>query len=98
MLSKAIGVPVPIPGDVIVLAMGARAAEGKVLLWQVFLALLIAMTLGGIMQFVLARGIGRRAIYRLGRYVGLTEARLDAAARTVQRGGILGIGLAILTP
>jgi membrane protein DedA with SNARE-associated domain len=98
MLSKAIGIPVPIPADVIILAMGARAADGKVLLWQVFLALLVAMTLGGAVQFLLARGVGRRAIYRVGRYIGLTQARLDAAARAVRRGGILGIGLAILTP
>ena len=36
MLVKAAGVPVPIPGDVILLATAARAAEGKVVLWLAF--------------------------------------------------------------
>jgi hypothetical protein len=43
MLVKAMGVPIPIPGDVILLATAARAAEGKVLLWLAFVALLVAL-------------------------------------------------------
>src|SRR6267378_583815 len=54
MLIKASGVPIPIPGDVILLATAARAAEGKVLLWLAFIALLLALTLGGTLQFMLA--------------------------------------------
>ena len=55
MLVKAAGVPIPIPGDVILLATAARAAEGKLLLWVAFVGLLAAITLGGFVQFVLAR-------------------------------------------
>jgi membrane protein DedA with SNARE-associated domain len=98
MLVKAAGVPIPVPADVIMLAAAARAAEGKLSLWQAFLAILLALVLGGLIQFALARRLGRGVIYRSGRYVGLTPARLDAAAGTVRHGGPLGIGLAILTP
>src|ERR671927_353287 len=80
MLIKAVGVPVPIPGDVILLATAARAAEGKVLLWLAFTSLLIALVLGGSLQFLLARGPARTLVVRYGARVGLTQARLDRVA------------------
>jgi membrane protein DedA with SNARE-associated domain len=98
MLVKAAGVPIPIPGDVILLATAARAAEGKLLLWQAFVVLLIALSVGGVVQFFVARGPGRRLISRYGRRLGLTQERLDRVAAGVRRGGILGIGAAVLTP
>ncbi len=98
MLVKSIGVPIPIPADVIMLAAAARVAEGKLVLWQAFIVILLALIAGGIVQFTLARGPGRGVLYRFGRYLGLTSARLDAAAATVKKGGPIGIGLAILTP
>jgi len=58
----------------------------------------LAVVLGGLIQFVLARGPGRRLLYRFGRYIGLTSARLDAAALKVRKGGVLGISVAILLP
>jgi membrane protein DedA with SNARE-associated domain len=98
MLIKAAGVPIPIPGDVILLATAARAAEGKVLLWVAFGALLVALVAGGVVQFLLARGPARRLVGRYGHRLGLTEDRLDRVAASVKRGGLLGIGLGVLTP
>jgi membrane protein DedA with SNARE-associated domain len=98
MLVKAAGVPVPIPGDVILLATAARAAEGKVLLWLAFVLLLAALILGGTLQFYLARGPARRFVVKYGQRIGLTEDRLDRVAASVRRGGLLGIGVAVLTP
>jgi membrane protein DedA with SNARE-associated domain len=98
MLVKAAGVPVPIPGDVILLATAARAAEGKVSLWFAFVVLLAALLLGGALQFYLARGPGRRVVVKYGQRIGLTEQRLERVARSVRRGGLLGIAVAVLTP
>lgn len=98
MLIKAAGVPVPIPGDVILLATAARAAEGKVLLWLAFVALLMALIGGGALQFYLARGPARRLVVKYGQRIGLTEQRLERVAASVRRGGLVGIGLAVLTP
>ena len=98
MLLKAIGVPIPIPADIIMLATSARVAEGRLALWQAFGVILVALVAGGAIQFWLARGPGRGVLYRYGRYLGLTPARLDAAGATVKKGGPIGIGLAILTP
>jgi membrane protein DedA with SNARE-associated domain len=98
MLVKGIGVPVPIPADVIMLGVGVRVAQGGMELWAAFVVILMAMVVGGLAQFALARGLGRTPLYRFGRYLGLTEARLDTASNTVRRGGPIGIGIAILTP
>jgi membrane protein DedA with SNARE-associated domain len=98
MLVKAVGVPVPVPGDVILLATAARAAQGKVLLWLAFVALLAALTLGGTLQFVLARGPARLVVLRFGSRLGLSEQRLQRIGQQVQRGGLFGIALAVLTP
>jgi LPXTG-motif cell wall-anchored protein len=98
MLLKATGVPIPIPGDVILLATAARAAEGKVVLWLAFVVLLLALMVGGVLQFWLARGPARRLVFRFGRRLGLTEERLDLVAARVRRGGPLAIALGVLTP
>jgi membrane protein DedA with SNARE-associated domain len=98
MLIKAVGVPIPIPGDVILLATAARAAEGKVLLWFAFLALLVALTVGGTLQFLLARGPARAVVMRYGDRLGLTESRLDQVAARMRQGGPFAVGVAVLTP
>jgi len=98
MLTKSIGVPIPIPGDVIILAAAARVAEGKLILWQAFLAILLALVVGGVIQFALVRGPGRKLLYRFGRYIGLTTPRLDAASIRIKKGGVFGLALAILVP
>jgi membrane protein DedA with SNARE-associated domain len=98
MLVKAMGVPIPIPGDVILVAVAARAADGSYDVAVAFVALLLALVLGGTTQFVLARGPARRMLYTLGPRVGLSRERLDRVATHVERGGPLGIALAVLTP
>jgi membrane protein DedA with SNARE-associated domain len=95
---KSIGVPIPIPADLLVLTAAASAATGKFGLWQAAVAVLFATVLGGLIQFALARGPGRGLLYRFGRYLGLTSARLDAASARVKKGGIVGISTAILVP
>src|SRR5205085_3726499 len=97
-LAKAIGVPIPIPGDLILLTAAARAAQGKLVLWEAFIAILLALVVGGLVQFWLARGPGRGLLYRFGRYIGLTSARLDAASAKVKKGGIISITIATLVP
>ena len=58
----------------------------------------MAITLGGLAQFLLARGPARRVVVRYGARLGLTEGRLDRVAARMRQGGPLGIGLGVLTP
>ena len=98
LLIKAIGIPLPIPADVIMLTVSTRVAAGKFVLWQAFGVVLLALVAGEVVQFWLARGPGRKFMYRFGRYLGLTAARLDAASARVKKASPIGIGLIILTP
>jgi membrane protein DedA with SNARE-associated domain len=98
MLVKTIGVPIPIPGDLIILTAAVRVAQGKLIGWQVFVAILIALLLGGFIQFALARGPGRGLLNRFGRYAGLTKPRIDAVAGKIRKGGVPGLTVAILVP
>ncbi len=98
LLIKTIGIPIPIPADLIILTAAARVAQGKLNVWQTFIAILVALVIGGLIQFLLARGPGRGLLYRFGRYIGLTSPRLDAASARVKKGGALSISIAILVP
>ncbi|MGZ3643090.1 MAG: DedA family protein [Ktedonobacteraceae bacterium] len=95
---KTIGIPIPIPADLIILTAATRVAQGKLNVWQTFIAILIALIVGGLIQFLLARGLGRGFLYRFGRYIGLTSPRLDAASARVKKGGALSVSIAILVP
>ena len=98
MLLKTIGVPIPIPGDVIIFTAAVRVAQGKLVGWQVFPAIFVALLLGGFIQFVLARGPGRGLLYRFGRYIGLTKPRIDAASEKIKKGGVPGLAISMLVP
>ncbi|HEY0072011.1 MAG TPA: DedA family protein, partial [Chloroflexia bacterium] len=51
ILLKEIGVPVPVPGDLLMLVAGARAATGNLALWEVLLAATIAGFAGAFVQY-----------------------------------------------
>jgi len=98
LLTKSIGAPVPVPADALMVLAAARVAAGAYALWQAFVALLAALVVGGTLQFLLVRGPARGLLYRSGRYLGLTPARLDAAAGRVAAAGPLAIAIGVLLP
>src|SRR5438093_436862 len=98
LLTKSAGVPVPVPADALMVLAAARVAAGALVLWEVFVVLLAALFVGGTGQFLLARGPARGLLYRSGRYLGLTPARLDAATARVARAGPAAIAVGVLLP
>jgi membrane protein DedA with SNARE-associated domain len=102
MMLKEIGFPVPIPADLIMLGAAASSAAGKFDAQggfiAVFLAILIPMFVGGSVQFALAKGPGRAFVYRIGKYIGLTDVRLDKAMEAVRKGGTMAVTIGLTTP
>ncbi|MBI2845599.1 MAG: DedA family protein [Chloroflexi bacterium] len=98
MLLKEIGVPIPVPGDVLMITAGAAAALGQIDLTLLLLSITLAAIVGGWIQYVLARGPGRAFIYRFGPLLGLTRERLDRASRALSNRGWPSIALARFTP
>lgn len=98
MLLKEIGLPIPIPGDLIMLATAAQAAAGRFSLVWGFAALIVAAVVGAAVQYLLVRRLGRPFIERFGRYVGLTPPRIDTAAATIRKGGVPAVVASLTTP
>ncbi len=61
-------------------------------------SLLILMLLGGLFQDTVARGPGRRFIYRIGKFIGLTPQRLDVMMARVRKGGSAAVALGLTMP
>jgi membrane protein DedA with SNARE-associated domain len=95
---KEIGVPIPVPGDLLVIgagvAAGATGSGGLVLL----AGILFAGYIGGTLQFLLVRGAFRAPLLGLLHRAGIPDARLEALAGWLRRRGAVGVATARATP
>jgi membrane-associated protein len=98
VLVEEAGIPVPVPGDFLMLALGVNARAGRIPLWEGVLALEVATLLGASLLYFVAVRAGRTLVYRYGRYMHLTPERLDRAERWLVRRGTVAIVLGRLTP
>jgi membrane-associated protein len=95
---KEAGVPVPVPGDLIVIGAGVAVAGDAVAGAASLAAILVAGYAGGSLQFVLTRGVLRPAMIGLLVRVGVGRDRLDAMAEHLRRHGARGVAVARTTP
>ena len=95
---KEAGVPVPIPGDLLVIGAGVATAGDPVSALTALGAILLAGYLGGSIQFLLVRGALRRMLIALLTRVGVSKARIDTLAERLRRTGARGVALARVTP
>jgi membrane protein DedA with SNARE-associated domain len=94
---KEAGVPVPVPGDLLVVGAGvSTSGRPEAVAWLA--AILVAGYLGGCVQFLLIRGPMRRPVLGLLARVGLGEQRVNAIAQALGRNGVRGVAIARVTP
>jgi membrane protein DedA with SNARE-associated domain len=102
LLVKEAGLPIPIPGDLLVLGAGVAAAgasAGAAVPAPVVLGgILAAGFVGGTIQFLLVRGALRRPLIALLGRLGLSRERLEGLADWLRRRGIRGVTVARATP
>jgi membrane protein DedA with SNARE-associated domain len=77
---------------------GVQAASGSFSVFELLLVIEFTVLLGGSAQFLLVRSAGRKLVYGIGRYVGLTAERLDRAGALLQRRGPFAIFLGLNVP
>lgn len=87
MLVKEIGLPVPIPSDLLMIGAGVQIAAGAYGPLELTAALALAVLVGGSVQFFLARGLGRAVVYRLAARVGVGADVLDRYVARMGAGG-----------
>jgi membrane protein DedA with SNARE-associated domain len=92
------GVPIPIPDDLVMLAVGARVATGDLGWWKALVALEIVAVASTVLLFAGARGPSNALLRRFGPRFGLTHERLDGAARLLEQRGRVALAVGRGTP
>jgi membrane protein DedA with SNARE-associated domain len=95
---KEAGVPVPVPGDLLVLGAGVTADGDVAIAVAALIVILLAGYAGGSVQFLLARGALRRTLIGLLGRFGVSPERLDTMAGWLRRRGARGVAVARATP
>lgn len=98
LLPMEAGVPIPVPADLVMFAVGERVAAGRFPLWLAVAGFEVIAVLGTTALFLACRGPAQRILARLGPRLGLTEARLRRAAAFAETRGRPGLALGRGTP
>src|SRR3989442_7402985 len=88
MLLKEIGVPIPVPSDLLMVGAGVQIATGAYSLVALLLALAVAVFIGASIQYFLARSAGRAVVYRLPPPGGVRGGLLHPPAAARPPGGL----------
>ncbi len=102
---EELGVPSPVPGDLMMLLAGVEVAQHRQHLWVVLVVMELATVAGASSLFGISRRVGRPFVARYGHFIHLTPERLGRVERTIQRHGARAVvagrlipGLRIITP
>jgi membrane protein DedA with SNARE-associated domain len=94
---KEAGVPVPVPGDLVVIGAGVAASRGDLDPLVILVVLVLASVVGGAVQFGLLRSVARPVILSLLARMGSTR-RIDSQTDRLRRSGARGVAIARVTP
>jgi membrane-associated protein len=97
ILVKEAGVPIPVPGDLVVIGAGVAARQGQLDPVVALVAIVVASIVGGVIQYGLLRTVARPALLRiLGRV--MPADRLEQQTQRLRRGGTRSVAIARSTP
>lgn len=97
ILVKEAGVPIPVPGDLVVIGAGVAADRGDFDPGVALVGIVLASIGGGIVQYGLLRSVARPALLGLLRRLGSAEL-VDRQTERVRRGGARSVAVARSTP
>src|SRR5579871_2831731 len=101
LLIEEAGVPVPVPGDVMMLVLGVHARRDENPLLAVLQAVGASWAgtiIGSTFLYFVCRWAGRGLVYRYGRYIRLTPERLDKAEHWLNKHGTRAVFVGRLVP
>jgi membrane-associated protein len=97
ILIKEAGIPIPVPGDLVVIGAGVAANRGDLDPLVALVAIVLASIAGGIVQYGLLRSVARPLLLRLVERLGSAE-RVNRQTERLRRGGTRSVALARSTP
>lgn len=89
---------IPVPSEVVMPPAAFWASQGRMDFWGVVAAGTLGSYLGSVVSYFGAQWLGLPILKRYGKYVLLSEQKLDLAAKWVGEYGMLGIFIARLLP
>jgi membrane protein DedA with SNARE-associated domain len=95
---EELGVPSPLPGDVMMMLAGVRAAQGSHPLWAALLVQELATVAGATGLFLFSRRFGRSLVARYGWVLHLGPETLARAEATITKSGGRAIALGRIVP
>ncbi len=97
ILVKESGVPVPVPGDLVIIGAGVAAAHGDLDPIVALIGLVLASLAGGALQFTLLSSVARPAL--LGLLARFTSAdQIERQTERFRRSGARSVAAARMTP
>ena len=98
MFIEEAGLPLPLPNEVALMYVGYLSYQGKLDANLAGLVATLGAAGGSALLYTIARRGGRRLIHRFGRFIHVTDERLNQAENAVARWGPISIPIARLTP
>lgn len=98
MFVEEAGLPLPLPNEVALMYVGYLAYQGRLDANIAGLVATLGATGGSALLYYIARRGGRPLIHRFGKFIHVTEERLNQAERVVAKWGPISIPIARLTP
>ncbi len=91
LLIEEMGVPLPVPGDVVITYAGYQVSRGRVSLMNAYLTFMVAVLIGSSVLYFLSRKWGQTIILKLGKYINLDTKKLETVEKKFKKYGPLVI-------
>jgi membrane protein DedA with SNARE-associated domain len=85
------GVPIPMPGDVMVMYAGYQVGQETLPYWQALICCVAAVSAGSSILYGISRRYGVRIVARFGHYVHCPPSRIETVRPIMARWGILAV-------
>jgi membrane protein DedA with SNARE-associated domain len=85
------GIPVPVPGDMVMMYLGYQVHRGLLIWWEALLSGVLATLVGSFILYQVGRRGGRPLLRKYGRYLHLDETRLKTVEGWLNRHGSVAV-------
>ncbi|HEY3886255.1 MAG TPA: DedA family protein, partial [Vicinamibacterales bacterium] len=98
ILAEEAGVPLPVPGDVFIAALGAAGSQGHASFAMTTVVVVTAAVMGSAVLFEISGRLGAPFLRRVGRRIGFDDERAARVERWLKTHGAVTIALWRLVP
>jgi membrane protein DedA with SNARE-associated domain len=92
------GVPLPMPGDIVIMFAGYRASQDLMGILEAAISVTLGVQLGSTLLYLVSRRFGHAILYRYGRFIHLDEEKLKRVERWIHERGPIMVLVGRLTP